>query len=80
MYEPHAIMNILHMLVDECTELNPWLPIDENTPEYVSIICIENKTEKIENLMRVKDVFYSDGLIEDIMKPTHWMPLPEIPK
>jgi len=29
----HVVLSLLDYLLSECKELNPWLPIDENTPK-----------------------------------------------
>ena len=79
MYEPHAIMNILHMLVDECTELNTWQPI-ETAPHDRPILAriqvdygIEIETEYHEiQWMGKKWSCYPN-------MPTHWQELPKDP-
>lgn len=74
MYEPHAIMNILHMLVDECTELNAWQPIDENTPKDRNLM-LHFPTGPINWR---KWVGHSNSNWP--FTPTHWQELPEDPK
>ena len=81
MYEPHAIMNILHMLVDECKELNAWQPI-ETAPKDKPVLIIFNDAY-LEVARLVNGVWISnDGLDycygQDM--PTHWQELPEDPK
>lgn len=62
---------IFSHLFNECTELNAWQPIDENTPNdrelwlyyHTKLMCI--------------------GMFNTIsygFKPTHWQELPEDPK
>lgn len=71
MYEPHAIMNILHMLVDECKELNAWQPI-ETAPIRKKIRLFEIGPDEQcdgEILFESHRKFY-----------THWQELPDDPK
>lgn len=37
---PHTL-DALNELLDNCKEINPWLPIDENTPRdrYILLYC-----------------------------------------
>ena len=81
MYEPHAIMNILHMLVDECTELNAWQPIDENTPKDKYILVYDPGYGQ---LVVIWLEFYNVWMTVFGRKlthpPTHWQELPKDPK
>ena len=79
MYEPHAIMNILHMLVDECTELNAWQPIDENTPHDKWLLVSDAANDiYIGRFASQYGRWYVDISIN--VAPTHWKELPEAPK
>ena len=73
MYEPHAIMNILHMLVDECTELNAWQPIDENTPKDRHVLLYGGHVPCCQMFVGHANANWS-------WEPTHWQELPEDPK
>lgn len=69
----------IHLLIKKCTELDPWLPIDENTPKDVKL-----------RLFYPKDEWNDPGTIEgkyqsyipgfDYRKPTHYKLLPDDPK
>ena len=73
MYEPHAIMNILHMLVDECKELNTWQPI-ETAPLGKKLWLLMNGSIGIG---ATEWTLYNDS---DRQHFTHWKELPEDPK
>jgi len=70
MYEPHAIMNILHMLVDECAELNAWQPI-ETAPLNKPIRLFKKAGYQYEEAIMIEShrEFF-----------THWQELPDDPK
>lgn len=39
--------DLLNLLVSECTELDPWLPIDDNTPKDRDLILKSYATNKV---------------------------------
>ena len=81
MYEPHAIMNILHMLVDECKELNAWQPIDENTPKDRRLNLYWKDYGWLTGQWRLGQFFCDANLMAPCnIAPTHWQELPEDPK
>ena len=80
MYEPHAIMNILHMLVDECKELNAWQPI-ETAPKDREILVYAPPYQDLKSLTKIIAYHNSAGYcIDELRYPTHWQELPEDPK
>ena len=64
----------INELLEECTELNPWMPIDDNTPKDKYLLLY---SQDIEGLSK-KFV----GKLESAWcwKPTHWCELPDNPK
>lgn len=69
---------IFSHLCNECTELNAWQPIDENTPKFrpVLIRFFEGKEVGILTYEGWQST-YAEDFIES---PTHWQELPEDPK
>ena len=69
---------IFSHLFNECTELNAWQPIDENTPKFrpVLIRFFEGKEVGILTYEGWQST-YAEDFIES---PTHWQELPEDPK
>ena len=78
MYEPHAIMNILHMLVDECKELNAWQPIETAPKDKWLIVADASNSSYIGKFVSQYGRWYVDIGIHVV--PTHWQELPEDPK
>ena len=57
-------------LLSECTELNAWQPIDENTPKDRDLVLYFSPNKK-----------WVGSLGRDWpFAPTHWQELPEDPK
>jgi hypothetical protein len=77
---------LLSRLLDECTELDPWLPIDENTPEEVQLLVKFDdgnyEVAKLFDIHNEKCWVSNDGLDFDygFYIPTHYKLLPEDPK
>ena len=69
---------IFSHLCNECTELNAWQPIDENTPKFrpVLIRFFEGKEVGILTYEGWQST-YAEDFIES---PTHWQELPKDPK
>lgn len=61
-------------LIKECTELNPWLPIDENTPKDRSVLLyspdMENGCKQF--VGNIESAWY--------WKPTHYQEIPGDPE
>lgn len=75
----------LNYLINQCKELNPWLPIDENTPRDRSILLLW--PQEIGGAMQgywLCDAWYCDmwELTGSLMsnQPTHYKLLTEDPK
>ena len=68
-------------LLSECTELNAWQPIDENTPKDKNILVYDPGYGQ---LVVIWPEFYSFWITVFGRKltqpPTHWRELPEDPK
>jgi len=71
---------LLSELISKCTELDPWLPIDENTPRGKSVLFKRNHTQTVGTLIPDGQEFACfDGYHQRIY-PTHWKELTEDPK
>ena len=67
------------LISHECKELNPWLPIDENTPKDREILgLIDGNYKSIIHFGSFAKNWIND--CGDIEIPTHWQELPENPK
>lgn len=78
---------VLNELLIECTELNPWQLIDENTPKDRLIWGFVDGHKRLIIWAKTSHVpLYGFCLADqgaedfDICHPTHWMELPENPK
>lgn len=76
---------LLNEILAQCKELNPWIPIDENTPRDRRLNLYWPGRGWITGEWRQlnKDIgyFIHDGLkYEPVIKPTHYQELPEPPK
>ena len=70
---------LLDSLLGECTELSPWMPIDENTPKSKEILVYDNTFGSI-RAMFIYGGWRTGNVNLRNIDPTHWMPLPEPPK
>ena len=70
---------IFSHLFNECTELNAWQPIDENTPKYKTILIRFDDGEKEAGVL-TSDGWQSTYAEDFIESPTHWQELPTDPK
>ena len=73
------------LITTECADLDPWLPIDENTPKDRSLLLLW--PQEIGGAMQgcwICDAWYCDmwELTGSLMsnQPTHYKLLPEDPK
>lgn len=74
MYEPHAIMNTLQVLLDECQELNQWQPIDENTPKDREIVVFAPGYQGLNPIITICKWHESAGFcIDELRQPTLWL-------
>ena len=78
------LLTLLTIMISECKELNPWLPIDENTPKDRRILLLYPAmldTPSVTGLWNaLKGRFVADIVIHGSIRPTHWQELPENPK
>lgn len=71
--------DILNSLIDECQELNPWQPIDENTPKDRPILFYyPPRYQRNEDTLISSEP--SNTRAVEFRFATHWMELPEPPK
>ena len=63
-------------LLSECTELNAWQPIDENTPNDRPILLFYPESN---NQNEFKRVDFYNGKSELCVNPTHYKELPKVP-
>ena len=73
-WSPNDRVKVYDKIITQCTELNPWMPIDDNTPKDKYLLLY---SQDIEGLSK-KFV----GKLESAWcwKPTHWCELPDNPK
>ncbi len=69
---------LLGALINECTELNPWHPI-ESAPKHRKILLYCEKHKCVIGQFENAGYWYS-GEVDDQLFPTHWQELPEDPK
>ena len=70
---------VLEALLSECTELNAWQPIDENTPHDKWLLVSDAANDiYIGKFSSQYGMWYVDIGIN--VAPTHWKELPEAPK
>lgn len=68
--------DLLRVLINECTELNPWLPIDENTPKDRLILLFDISRGVIIGQWYDGHWVSSMIIMHDV---THWQELPGDP-
>ena len=69
----------VHALITQCTELNAWQPIDENTPHDKWLLVSDAANDiYIGKFASQYGMWYVDIGIN--VAPTHWKELPEAPK
>lgn len=64
---------VLEALLSECTELNAWQPIDENTPKDRHVLLYGGNVPFCQMFVGHANANWS-------WEPTHWQELPEDPK
>jgi hypothetical protein len=86
-YETHdsddtniAILSLLDMLINECQELAPWLPISENTPKdrYILIFDVVAKSKVVAKFDTAVGLYLDRGRVA--VYATHYKELSEDPK
>lgn len=77
-----SVKQIVDTLIGHCTELDPWMPIDENTPTDKNLLVYfaDGSMEVARNCSGTW--LDNDNLDFDYGEtaPTHWQELPEDPK
>jgi hypothetical protein len=80
-YKSNIVYKLIDYLIKECTELNAWQPIDENTPKDRNILVYD---PGYGHLVVIWSEFYNLWITVFGRKltepPTHWQELPEYPK
>lgn len=71
-YMPDSVLQ--EFMSKECTELTPWMPIDENTPKDKQFLLYTNKGPVIGRQ------FVGEIRFNWIYAPTHFCELPDDPK
>lgn len=74
--------DLLNAILLKCTELDPWLPIDENTPKDKSVLVkLDDNTCEVARLTEY-GWMSNDGLDFDFGSdiPTYYKELPPDPK
>lgn len=70
----------LNYLIQQCKELNPWLPI-ENAPKNREILVYAPPHDGLDALKRICKWHESAGFcIDELRTPTHYQELPDDPK
>lgn len=71
---------LIEALINECTELNPWLPI-EQAPKDHEIVVYAPPYDSLQSLV-VKTKWHPDAgfCIDELRTPTHYQELPNPPK
>lgn len=69
-------------LLDECKELDPWLPIDENTPKNGEEILLCSMFDQAVCYWRDDEVKtgWTWGLENKFLNPIGWKKLSELPR
>jgi hypothetical protein len=77
-----SVRAYIYLLERECKELNPWMPIDENTPKDRGVLgYVPYKDGGYKSIIGwgcFFECWVSD--CGDPIEPTHWQELPEDPK
>jgi len=71
---------LLSKLISKCTELDPWIPIDGNTPRDKPLLLFVKYPKYIIEGSYNKDYEEWHDITFAPIKPTHYKLLPEDPK
>lgn len=69
--------DLLNHIIEQCQELNPWLPIDENTPKDTPLLVYYPTMPKGLRFHVISKLVNFDASIH---KPTHYQELPDDPE
>jgi len=72
-YKSNIVNKLIDYLIKECTELNTWQPIDENTPKDRHVLLYGGHVPCCQMFVGHANANWS-------WEPTHWQELPEDPK
>ena len=72
-YKSNIVNKLIDYLIKECTELNTWQPIDENTPKDRHVLLYGGHVPYCQMFVGQANANWS-------WEPTHWQELPEDPK
>jgi len=73
--------DVINELIDECTELNPWMPIESAPDEGSFLVYMPEEKRKIQVAEYHPNVnTIGNNFAFDLTKPTHWCELPDDPK
>ncbi|MBY0483478.1 hypothetical protein [Nitrosomonas sp.] len=69
---------VFNDLLKRCYELDPWIPIDENTPRNQDILITDKSKRKYIGRLFSSGIWCTQGKLDFI--PTHYKLLQEDPK
>jgi len=72
-YKSNIVNKLIDYLIKECTELNTWQPIDENTPKDRHVLLYGGHVPCCQMFVGHANSNWS-------WEPTHWQELPKDPK
>jgi hypothetical protein len=74
----HIVLSLFDYLITECTELDPWLKIDENTPKDRPIVVYCPPYQDLESFVSKCQWHESAGFcVDELRTPTLWQELPK---
>lgn len=75
----HAVLSLLDYLLSECKEINPWRPIDDNTPKDRELILVTKEYGKVIGawFSATNSGWWAANCMR--VTPTHYQELPETP-
>jgi len=84
-YNDVHLIDLLKYLISQCTELDPWIPIDENTPKDRELLMFTRDLGQLKGSwanypFRAPHVSHWQDNRGVIIYPTHYKLLPEDPK
>ena len=71
----HNLIITREALLKECKELDPWLPIDENTPVDGRDLLLHDGIDTVIGFWEI-DAWYTES---GHVHPTHYKLLPDVP-
>ena len=73
-------LRLLTIIIDQCKELNSWLPIDENTPRNKPIKIYDSGYGQVIVSWNAYFRCFTDPHGHKYLSPTHYQELPNEPK